>query len=181
MSKVLATILAFVIFFPVLVLSQEPQPTPQQMAMKKLEFMVGEWEGKSVVMGPDGKKLMAEGTETVQSKQGGSLLLIEGIFKAQIPGNAQPVTVHNALAMVHFDAKTNSYRMHSFRGGDYRPADVKLSNKQFQWGFTDKGTQIRFTMNLTDKGEWHEVGEFSRDGQRWQKFMDMTLKRKVTR
>jgi hypothetical protein len=32
-------------------------------------------------------------------------------------------------------------------------------------------------MTLTEKGEWHEVGEYSLDGKAWTKFIEMTLTR----
>jgi hypothetical protein len=28
---------------------------------------------------------------------------------------------------------------------------------------------------VTEKGEWNEVGEFSRDGEKWMQFFEMTL------
>jgi hypothetical protein len=36
---------------------------------------------------------------------------------------------------------------------------------------------MRFTVRLNEKGQWFEVGEFSRDGKAWQKFFEMTLER----
>jgi hypothetical protein len=36
---------------------------------------------------------------------------------------------------------------------------------------------VRFTMNLTDAGQWHEIGEFSMDGATWRQFLDFTLTR----
>ena len=34
---------------------------------------------------------------------------------------------------------------------------------------------MRFTLHLNDKNQWVEIGEFSRDGNQWMKFMEMTL------
>lgn len=40
-----------------------------------------------------------------------------------------------------------------------------------------QGGDIRFTITLTEKDEWHEAGEFSRDGKNWIEFFEMTLQR----
>lgn len=41
-----------------------------------------------------------------------------------------------------------------------------------------RGGTIRYTMDLTDAGEWHEIGERSSDGTKWEKFFEMTLRKK---
>ena len=49
------------------------------------------------------------------------------------------------------------------------------------WGFAvPQAGRVRFTITLTQAGEWWEIGEFSRDGATWAKFFEMTLKKKRT-
>ncbi|MGZ8781738.1 MAG: hypothetical protein ACXW31_17610, partial [Thermoanaerobaculia bacterium] len=49
-------------------------------------------------------------------------------------------------------------------------------NKAARWGFdTPDGGKVRFTIALDDEGRWREVGEYSPDGNRWFKTMEMKL------
>ena len=46
------------------------------------------------------------------------------------------------------------------------------------WGFDYPGAgRVRFTIGLDAQGQWHEVGEFSRDGTQWMQNFEMTLHR----
>ena len=56
-------------------------------------------------------------------------------------------------------------------------AELKQTDKGFEWGFEDptRGTKVRYVMTVTDKGEWHEVGDYSQDGKTWTRFFEMTL------
>lgn len=48
----------------------------------------------------------------------------------------------------------------------------------FQWAFQGpQGISIRYTVKLTEKGEWFERGEMSQDGKSWRQFHEMTLRR----
>jgi len=47
-----------------------------------------------------------------------------------------------------------------------------------EWGFqTPQGGRVRYTIKLTDQGDWFEIGEFSADEKNWRKFFEMTLQR----
>jgi hypothetical protein len=55
---------------------------------------------------------------------------------------------------------------------------VKPGEKGMVWGFKEpsRGFDIRYTVKITDKGEWNEVGEMSMDGSKtWRKFFEMTV------
>jgi hypothetical protein len=47
-----------------------------------------------------------------------------------------------------------------------------------RWGFRieEGGVSIRFTIRL-DGERWNEVGEVTRDGKTWDKFLEMSLAR----
>jgi hypothetical protein len=47
-----------------------------------------------------------------------------------------------------------------------------------EWGLqiSERG-RIRYTIELNEKGQWFEVGEMTQDGQKWNKFFEMTLQR----
>ncbi len=52
-----------------------------------------------------------------------------------------------------------------------------IREKTIVWGFTDaRAGDIRFTIQLSEKGQWLELGELSRDtGKTWIQFFEMTL------
>lgn len=56
---------------------------------------------------------------------------------------------------------------------------MTVTDKGFIWGFKEpqRGVEVKYTMKLTDKGEWHEIGEYSLDGKTWTKIIEMTLSR----
>lgn len=155
-----------------------PPPTAQLAEMKKLDFLIGQWKGDGwIEFGPQ-RRTFTE-TESVQRKQDGLLLLIEGLGKSKVPGGEQEMTVHEALALVFYDLPTKSYRFHAYRAGYFTDSDFKVAEKGFEWGFREprSGGTIRFTMKLNEAGQWFEIGEISQDGKTWHKFFEMTLQR----
>lgn len=144
----------------------------QEPPMKKFDWWVGEWKGKGWQEYVPGRRDDFTITETVQSKLGGMVLLIEGI------GKEGDRTIHHALAILSYDPQSKGYRMRSYlangRSGDF---DVKAANRGFEWGTQHPQGSIRYTMKLTEKGEWFEIGERSSDGKTWQRFHEMTLQR----
>ena len=54
---------------------------------------------------------------------------------------------------------------------------IPLQEKTVQWSIPTPGQNIRFTMNLNEKDQWLETGEFSPDGNKWMKFFEMKLQR----
>jgi hypothetical protein len=154
--------------------AQAPTPTPQIEAMKKLHFLLGEWRGDGWAM-VEQKREGAKQTETVQSKVGGVALLVEGLGRSATDSNR---IVHNAMAVISYDTQKKSYRVSTYQAsGQTVEAEAVVGTNTLEWGFkTDRGT-VRFTIKLTEKGEWNEVGDFSPDGKSWFKFMEMTLQK----
>lgn len=146
--------------------------------MRKLDWWIGEWKGEaSIQMGP-GKSTTALQTERVQSRAGGRVLFIEGLGKRKLEDGTAGEVVHDAFAVVSFDEKTKSYRFDAWTAREgYVDAWVEPGDDHsVKWGFdTPQGGKIRYTSRLDDAGEWHEIGEFSRDGKQWMKFFEMKL------
>jgi hypothetical protein len=141
-------------------------------AMKKLSFLVGEWQGESwTQMGPD--KRTSKGTEIVQSKLGGLLLVIDGRFES----GGQ--VAHNAYGVLSYDPRAERYRFNAYTAnGQMADAKVELKEGGFDWSFQpNPGITIRYEMRLNDTGEWVEKGYFVRDGSPVQ-FFEMHLKKK---
>ena len=144
--------------------------------MKKLDFLVGEWKGEAwYQLGP--KREYALQHETITPRAGGAALLIEGLgLRKKEDGTAGEV-VHDALAMLAWDDQAKKYRFStavSGRGAAEPAFEVTGPNKAV-WAMDVPQGKMRYTISLTEKGEWFEVGEFSRDGEKWMKFFEMTL------
>src|SRR6185295_20388223 len=99
-------------------------------------------------------------TESVQSKLGGQVLLIEGLGKTNVDGKETDITVHNAIALVSYDEKTKTFRFNAHQAaGRSVDCEARVTESTIEWGFADEraGT-IRFTIKLTDSGKWFEIG-----------------------
>jgi hypothetical protein len=170
--SILAVVFATV---PVRAQSPQPDPAPVLEAMKAVAFLEGRWLGQGwIQMGPGPKEEFSQ-TEVVERKLDGGLLLIEGIGHSRAP---EPKKVHHAFAIVSFDPSTKMYRFSSRIVG--RPpleVDAEVGPNTFKWGYEPQpGVQIRYRISVVD-ATWREVGEFSRDGQIWRQFFEMTLRK----
>jgi hypothetical protein len=155
--------------------AQGPAPNSvneQREAMRKLLFLRGRWSGlASVVIGP-GKTLHLTQTEHVQYKLDGLVLLIEGKGTA-----ADGKVLFSALATVAYDEATHGYRFRAYNDGHYLDRELSVTANGFSWSFTAGQAHIVNTMDLTDKGEWHEVTQMTFGGGPPRPSMEMTLRR----
>jgi hypothetical protein len=178
MKKLFALLLVAVL--PISVSAQPPTPKESE-GLKSLDWMVGSWEGKSWIEFAPGQRRTNNSMETVESKVGGAVLLIEGFHKGKRPGQDgkdEEVTTHDALSMLLYDAKAKRYRFvaYSARQG-YGDFEAKLIDGGWQWEMASPAGKLRFTITHTEKDEWAEKGEASQDGKSWRKFFEMTLHR----
>lgn len=146
--------------------------------MRKLDFMLGDWSGdSSIQMGP-GKPQHAFVTESIRSKAG--VILIEGLGRRRNEDGSIGDVVHDALGVISWDPVKAAYRFSAYTAAQGAvDATFIVGDKSATWSFdTPTGQKIRYSIHLTEKGEWNEVGEFSPDGTKWVKFFEMTLKKK---
>jgi hypothetical protein len=160
----------------------EKHDTPQQEAMRKLDFLAGKWQGPATYQIGKGKSQLLQQAEEVRFKLKGTVLLVEGTGRRapdeKAPGGDD--IVFNALGVISYDLGTRQYRVKAYTlDGRSIETELKLLDKGIVWGFPlPKNTgEVRHTMKLTDKGDWHEISEFSRDGKTWFKSVEMTLTR----
>jgi hypothetical protein len=141
--------------------------------------MVGRWRGEAWMAREGGQRAQTVMTETVERKLGGTVLLIEG--QGQLPAEArgEPRVVHHALAILSFDARMGAYQMRSHLAsglsGDFA---VTLVEGGVSWSREVPGGTVRNTARFT-ADEWHEIGEFSRDGTTWTQVMEIRLRREA--
>lgn len=150
-----------------------PQATPEHLAaMKKLSFLVGEWRGDAwTQMGPE--KHTSTGTEIVQFKLNDTSITVDGAFK-----DAAGQSVHNAFGVFSYNPRTSSYRFHAFTGnGQMVEAKVEMKDSGLDWSFEPApGIAIRYQLRISDKGQWVEKGEMTREGATRQ-FFEMRLEK----
>jgi hypothetical protein len=163
---------------PLPLVAQAPPSVPaQQEAMKKLEFMVGRWQGEGWHQRPPAPRVNFTQTENVQSKAGGLALLVEGRGTGKTAEGVD--SLFEAIGIISYDDQTRRYRLVSTtsegRHGDF---ELKLGERGWEWGFAIPNVgHVRYTMKLTDDGLWYETGEFSQDEKTWRPFHEMTLRR----
>lgn len=148
--------------------------------MGKIDFLIGEWHGEAwIQMGP-GKPQYVIQKETVTRKAGGKVLLVEGLGRKKLEDGTAGDIVHDAIALISWDEAKNTYRFigHVAQQKSVDSALDMTAPNTLVWGNDTPQGKVRFTIRLTEKGEWNEVGEFSRDGETWMKFMEMTLTKK---
>ena len=155
------------------------QADAERAEMKKMEFLMGEWDGEGwAAFGPGPRKTFTI-HESVQRRLDGLVFVLEGVGRSPSP-DGKGRTTHQALATVAYDARARVYRLSAYReGSGFITAEAKLATDSLIWGFRDeRAGDIRFTIRLDDKGRWTEAGETSRDGGKsWHQFLQMTLHR----
>ncbi len=168
-------ILAVASLIPVPLLAQgQVDPAPAIEAVRQAAFLEGSWSGEGwIQMGPAPKEEFTQ-TETVESMLGGAVMLIEGVGHSK--GEDSTNKVHHALAVISFDPLNETLVFSSYVAGRPRLDLVpKVAPNTFKWGFSPpNGGEIRYSIVIED-GVWHEMGEYSRDGESWHQFFEMHL------
>lgn len=162
---------------PASVAAQAPAQvaTSPSERLKPLLFLEGQWKGQGWIMLGPGKRSEFNQTETVEQKLEGSIIAIEG---RGTDTKDDKRVIHHAFATMAYDAPSGTYRMRAYKAdGSYLDALATVNaNGSVSWGFAmPKMGQVRFTMELNGKGQWHETGEFSPDGTKWFPNFEMTL------
>lgn len=170
--------------FPVLALlagggmaqAQAPDGAAHRAGIDRLAFMIGTWQGEAWMQrGRD--RVRTTMTEKVERMLGGAVLEVEGqgIIPASEGSDAR--VVHHALGIITFDPAAGSYGLRSYlatgQSGDFV---LEVIPGGVRWSREVPGGRVRNTAHIAD-GTWHEVGEFSRDGETWTQIMEMRLQR----
>ena len=159
--------------------SAQSPDSVQRVAIKKLDWWVGQWKGEAwTSMGP-GRRDTTNMVETIRKNLDATIILIEGLGRRKMPQMVEGEIVHHAFAVLSYDEKRKSYRWQSWRipGGVYNETEPAVTEQSFQWSMETPRGKIRYTATLNEKGEWEEIGGFSTDGQTWRPFFGMLLRR----
>jgi hypothetical protein len=153
------------------------KPEAQVKAIALLDYMVGEWSGEGW-MDVGGRRVTFRGTEAVERKLDGTVLLVEGNFLAKPAGAVTEVPVHTTLGVISFNPQTGRYRFTTWlASGSSGERELTLLPQGWQWEIKSPAGVVRYIMRLTERGEWLETGERSSDGAAWQQFFEMRLRK----
>lgn len=153
--------------------AQERPPAPP---LEGVEWLVGTWEGEASVTHPGGTSEVSM-TERVEERLDGRLLVVEGIGSAATDGRV----VHHAFAVLSRTEHGDGHRFHTWLvDGRATAATARIEEDgTLVWGFeAPDGSRIRYRIERTDDGRWHETGARSTEGgETWARFFEMTLEK----
>jgi len=158
--------------------SQAPATAPHE-AMRKLEFLVGEWKGKGWRYVYGGSRVEFSQNTKVRSESDGSALQIKDVRKYKDNGLLSSLAAPSATANIYYDEGGKLYRVRRDSSeGRKNPFAAKLvESKSFQWEQPTPAGNIRTTIKIIESGEWHETVEFWMGEEGWYKAEESVLKR----
>jgi hypothetical protein len=156
-------------------LPRVPDLTAQRVAMKKLGFLVGKWNGEArLLRGPD-QWVDLQQSEEAQYKLDGLILVIEGVGRTKSDGHS----VLQALGVISFDDETATYRIRAFNDGRFLESEVKLvdQDKAVTWGFALGQVTTKSVLRINESGEWTELAEIKIGSEPPKKLLELTVRR----
>lgn len=155
--------------------AQTPNIEAQRTAMKKLDFLVGEWSGQASAARGPGVVIELNQSESAQFKLDGLVLMIEAVGRTKSGGNL----ALQALGLISFDDASGSYRMRAYNDGRWLETEVKLleGGNGMSWGFSLGDISTKSILRINEKGEWTEMAEITIGARPPQKLMDLVVRR----
>ena len=151
-----------------------------QLAMRKIAWLIGDWQGEGWTAMSPGTRTIYRQTERVTQAAHNSALVVhgEGTERDSLSGNW--LVRFQAAGLLTYDAAEGRYRLMTAGGsGRAITVDPEIRDDGFTWGFDAGQVSIRYIVTHTADDEWHETGEMSPDGGKtWRQFMGMTLRRR---
>ena len=151
---------------------QQPNIAAQREAMKKLEFLVGNWSGDALIARGPGQPMKLLQTEQVRFKLDGLVLLIEGTGR-----NSNGQTVFAALATISYEDASSTYHFRAYNDGRYLDTELHVMPRGFAWGYKAGPVQVNNTMRLNEQDEWTETTDTTFGSSPPRRSVTMTLRR----
>ena len=152
-----------------------PNVEAQRTAMKKLEFLVGEWSGEATVLRGPGQFVDMAQSESAHFRLDGLVLMIEGVGRTKTDGKVSL----QALGLISFDDETGTYKMRAFNDGRWLETEVKVGEggNSMSWGFALGQYKTATVLRINESGEWTEHGEITIGERPPQKMIDLKVRR----
>ena len=143
----------------------------QEIAMRALTFLDGEWAGPAEAREPKGTIRMTQ-TERSGSLLGGTIRLVEGRSF-----DAQGKTLFNAFAVISYDVARTRYSITSYASGYATTAELKITNHGFTWDVpAGPAAKMHFVATIKD-GVWNEVGDYIGPDGKPRRTFEMTVRK----
>ncbi len=154
---------------------QTPNVETQRDAMKRLNFLIGEWSGEASVLRDPGLFVNLSQREVAEFKLDGLVLMIEAFGRTKPDGKV----ALQALGLITFDDLARAYQMRAYNDGRWLETDIKLldDGKSLSWGFTLGDMSTKSVLRINEKGEWTELTELTIGTRPPQKFMELAVRR----
>ena len=148
-------------------IAQSPEVlSPEQEAISKLNFLVGDWAGPGVSYASDGTKADYYDTEYVRFDLGQKVLLINA------RGEKDGVVTYQLHTIIYYDKDAGHYWYTPYSGGQPRRFLCHLMDKQFLC--KNEAADFRLTFKRKADGSWNEFGERLDNGL-WKKTFETIL------
>ena len=156
-------------------LLRTPDAEAQRAAMRKLDFLIGEWSGEAQVQRVPGEPVELMQTEEAHYKLDGLILTIEGTGKTK----AGDKVALQAFGVLSYEDEAGTYHMRAYNDGRYLETEVKLieGGKGISWGFSLGEVKTSSELRINDKGEWTERTEIVVGSQPPRMLMELTVRR----
>lgn len=148
----------------------------QAEKMKSLGFLTGHWEGEAWIYA-QGRKIPVEGYEDVQVQAGGTCVMVNALWS--IKAGERKIPVHEPCAMIYWNDEKKTYQMFAQLGNGLRNTfDITVREKGFTWYLKHESLgEVKYTMDITPEGLWHEVGERKNADGTYSPYIEMKLKK----
>ncbi len=165
----------FVILFMACTLTAQTGATKPN-PMDKMKFILGEWEGTGWRMTQTGKSF-TKAFEKAKCRVDCNIIVVDGLGTKIDSATMEQKTVHEAFGIISYDAKTNAYSLRAYTKDGVTESVIEfLEEKVIRWNLdVPNGGKVRFTTDYKTANKWLEIGEFSRDGNTWIKFLETEL------
>ncbi len=163
--------------------SAQPSTVAQREAMKKLDFLIGQWKGEGWLELVPNQRRTFKGVEIVQFKLDGLVLTFDGMHRGQAGPRGEEGVVHHAFAFVNYDDRAKRFRFQGFTArGNHEDGEATITDGQLVRSLkVPQFGDVRYTIKRDDKGRWVEIGEVSHDGKETRRYFEMTLERVIAK
>ena len=144
----------------------QAEKSEEQIAIEKLGFLTGNWEGEGKSYAADGSVSPYFDTEDVWFDVQNSLLII------QAAGYRNDEQTYGLHTIVYYDKEAGHYWYNPYSATGAGSFSCELENKEFKCLTAAK--TYRLTFRRTENGAWNEFGERLVDGE-WKKNFETIL------